>query len=257
MKNASNVLSVTMFVLLFALALSVWFYMADRAGWFDPIAPDGWGRAANRNDILKIPDYKVAYWGKPDAQYSIYATRGRRPPRAIVVHFNYPKSLYALVKYGHAQDFSRGGGSFGYHFYIGRSGKVVQGAPLSVRTNHIKSARKPQRTAIARHLWSGNTIGVSLVGACNPLRSPKWGNWKRCARETPSPEQLEAGLAVVRALQTRFNLECAEVYGHGDLQTDRDTFEGRTLSRLARDLCAEATETVTPLKPQATTDQSG
>jgi hypothetical protein len=32
-------------------------------------------------------------------------------------------------------------------------------------------------------------------------------------------------------------MQCMEVYGHGDLQTDRQNFEGYRLSRLARAAC--------------------
>lgn len=216
-----------------------WYWLAERGGWFDPKAPPAWRANASPAAVLSVPDYRVAYWGKPDARYSVYATRRREKPVAIVVHFTYfPHSLYGLVRYGHRRDFGRGGGSFGYHVYIGWTGKIVQGAPLTKRTNHIKSQRRPQRTDVGKHLWSGNTIGISLIGACNPVRAPRWGNMRRCSRETPTNAQLEAGLAVIRALQRRFGMACGEVYGHGDLQTDRDSFEGATLTRLARLACA-------------------
>jgi hypothetical protein len=42
---------------------------------------------------------------------------------------------------------------------------------------------------------------------------------------------------VIRALQARYGMRCTEVYGHGDLQTDRQSFEGYRLSRLARAAC--------------------
>jgi hypothetical protein len=209
-----------------------------RWAWQNLDGPDDWRRAAPRSDILEIPGVDIKYWGNPAARYSAYASRSAQKPRAVVVHFNYPRPVLDLVKYGHKRDPNRGNNSFGYHFYIGRGGEIVQGAPLSRRTNHIKSARRSERRDIARDLWSGNTIGVSLVGACNPLRAPKWRNIRDCARETPSAKQLEAGLIVIRALQARFQIPCEAVYGHGDLQTDRKRFEGRTLSRTARDGCA-------------------
>lgn len=234
------------------LALGMWLPSAIdgdwrmRWAWQKLDGPKDWRRAAPSHDVLTIPGIDIKYWGNPSARYSVSGTRSAQTPKALVIHFNYPKPLLDLVKYGHKRDPRRGNNSFGYHFYIGRNGKIVQGAPLSRRTNHIKSTRHRERTATARHLWSGNTIGISLVGACNPLRAPKWGKWHDCARETPSEKQLEAGLIVIRALQTKYGIACDAVYGHGELQTDRKIFEGRQLSQVARDGCAAG-----PTSPEA------
>ena len=57
-----------------------------------------------------------------------------------------------------------------------------------------------------------------------------------------------AGLAVVRALQRKFAMKCDQVFGHGDLQFDRQSFEGVRLSRLARRVCA-LEEAIEPPKP--------
>ncbi|MGI9479339.1 MAG: peptidoglycan recognition protein family protein, partial [Hyphomicrobiaceae bacterium] len=168
-----------------------------------------------------------------------------RKPVAVVVHHTSAKPVKNLVTYGHVGDASRGGASFGYHFYVGRDGHIVQGAPLGRRTNHIKFKTNKQRRGTAKHLWSGNTIGVSLVGGCDPLMRPDWRVWRRCSEEFVTKAQLRAGLAVIRALQAKFEMHCAAVFGHGDLQFDRRSFEGVRLSRLARRVCAiEAAEEV-------------
>ncbi|MEL6297713.1 MAG: peptidoglycan recognition family protein [Pseudomonadota bacterium] len=211
-------------------------YLESRARWDGAAAPRAWVEAAKATDRLDVPGHRVAYWGKPDARYSRYATRSARKPVAIVVHFTYAKPVRSLVEYGHMRDYGRGGASFGYHFYVGREGRIVQGAPLSRRTNHIKFHRHPNRTATARHLWSGNTIAVSLVGGCDPLLRPDWRRFG-CSGEFATREQLDAGFAVIKALQDRFGIACREVYGHGDLQTDRKSFEGRALTRKARASC--------------------
>lgn len=203
----------------------------------DPAPPGAWREAAGASDVLEVAGHRVAYWGNPTAQYSRYATRGRQKPIAVVVHFTYPKPLLRLVKYGHTRDPRRGNASFGYHFYVGRDGRIVQGAPLSRRTNHIKSTRRSERTGTARNLWSGNTIGVSLVGGCDPGQLPQWDNATRCGGESVTPTQLRAGLAVIRALQARYDMACDAVYGHGQLQTDRQEFEGLTLTELAQVDC--------------------
>ena len=160
-----------------------------------------------------------------------------RSRQAVVVHHTSVRPVLDVVAYGHRRDFSRGGHVYGYHFYVGRGGGIVQGAPLGKRTNHIKSRARPQRRRTARHLWSANTIGISLVGGCDPLLAPNWRRWAACSREYLTEAQLKAGLALIRAIGDRFNIPCVEVYGHGDLQTDRARFEGATLTRLARAAC--------------------
>jgi len=212
-------------------------YLENRATWSGEAAPGAWRAAARDSDVLSLEDREVAYWGDPGARYSRYATRSAKPPVALVVHYTAAKPVKSLVSYGHMRDMGRGGASFGYHFYIGRDGAIVQGAPLSRRTNHIKFRTNPARTETARYLWSGNTIGVSLVGGCDGLMRPRWRDWRSCSAEFATPAQIEAGIAVIKALQARFGMRCAEVYGHGDLQTDRQNFEGYRLSRLARARC--------------------
>jgi hypothetical protein len=227
--------------------IAVGVYVTDlldgRARWSGEDAPRAWAKAAGSGDIFSMGAREIAYWGDPKARYSKYATRAKRDPVAVVIHHTAVKPVKNLVNYGHISDPNRGGASFGYHFYIGRDGHIVQGAPLSRRTNHIKFKTNKRRKPTALHLWSGNTIAVTLVGACDPLMRPRWRDWHECSDEFISKAQLEAGLAVVRALQFQFGIKCAEVYGHGDLQIDRQSFEGEQLSRLAREGC-EAGETI-------------
>ena len=212
-------------------------FLDGRARWSGEAAPAAWLAAASSDDRIALDGREITYWGNPEARYSRYATRSKKKPVAIVVHYTAAKPVRSLVDYGHRRDMGRGGASFGYHFYIGRDGAIVQGAPLSRRTNHIKFRTNPQRTETARYLWSGNTIGVSLVGGCDPLMRPNLRTWRYCSEEFVTGKQLEAGLAVIRALQARYGMRCTEVYGHGDLQTDRQNFEGYRLSRLARAEC--------------------
>jgi len=227
-----------LFPALAVAALVVTNHLQDRALMSNTPAPAEWTVAAGENDRLIVPGLDIAYWGKPDARYSNYATKGKEKPRGIVVHFTRVRPVLWMVKYGHVRDKNRGGASFGYHFYIGRDGKVVQGAPLSKRTNHIKSTKRKERTAVARHLWSGNTIGISMVGGCDKLLRPNaWWMVTNCSGEFLTPEQIKSGLAVIEALQKRYEMDCGEVHGHGALQTDRDDFEGATLTKRAKARC--------------------
>lgn len=259
-ENYSAALSCLLLIFC-AIGFALTAHLDGRATWSGHAAPAAWVDAAKSDDIFEMASHKIAYWGDPDAVYSKYATRKRRKPIAVVVHHTSAKPVQSLVTYGHVSDANRGGASFGYHFYVGRDGHIVQGAPLSRRTNHIKFKTNKQRRETAKHLWSGNTIGVSLVGGCDPLMRPDWKAWKRCTGEFVSKVQLRAGLAVIRALQAKFGMKCDAVYGHGDLQFDRRSFEGVRLSRLARRVCTieEAVDeiheevAVTPPKPVAVT----
>jgi N-acetylmuramoyl-L-alanine amidase len=198
--------------------------------------PAAWLAAARPDDVLTIPGVPVAYWGNPAAPYGARVTSEATRFRAIVVHFTDETPVISLVKYGHARDNTRGGASFGYHIYIDPQGRVLQGAPLGVRTNHVKPMTATERLTAGRHIDGTNSIGVSLIGAC---RSPRLvAITYQCRLETPTAEQLAAGAEVVAALRKRFSIPCAEIYGHGDLQRDRKSFEGRTLSRLARTACS-------------------
>ena len=227
---------------LLALAVVVFWavsFLNSRARLAPVLPPVEWAETAKEGDQLVVEGYPIAYWANPKAGYANVATKRKKKPAAIVVHYTAVKPVLRVVEYGHRKDFSRGGGSYGYHFYVGRHGGIAQGAPLSKRTNHIKSKRRPQRTKTARHLWSGNTIGVSLVGGCDWLLRPNWRRLTTCTGEYISDAQLAAGLAVIRALQERYDMPCDAVFGHGQLQTDRAPFEGATLTALARAGCPD------------------
>lgn len=233
------------------LSLFTWWLLSDRGGWREGAPPANWRETAPAHDKLAVAEREVIYWGRPDARYSGYATRYKQKPVAVVVHHTLPKTPLSLVKYGHRRDPSRGNASFGYHFYIARDGRIFQGAPMSRRTNHVKYFKNTKRTGTAKHIWSGNAIGVSLVGACDPWRTPLKGKWFQCAKETIPKAQLEAGLAVIKALQMRYGMDCQEVWGHGALQTDRKDFEGETLTKLARAQCG------LPTRKPATVEAKG
>ena len=94
--------------------------------------PAGTGGPAVDATGLNIDDQS-----DPNFGYGESATANAQPFKGIVFHHTSSDSLQNEVAYGKTKDAKRGG-AFGYHYYIGQDGKVVQGAPLDKRTNHIK-----------------------------------------------------------------------------------------------------------------------
>lgn len=210
---------------------------AQRVAKKERIAPPAkWRRTAKRGDVFEPDGLKVAYWGRSDAVYGRLATRDKQPFRAIVLHYTLNLSTVRLIKYQHRGDMRRGG-AFGYHFYIDREGYVWQGAPMSVRTNHVKRPghvrRKP---GTHRRIGSHNAIGVSMVGACVTVGH---GLGRRCVSESLTQAQKASGKQLIKALQARYGIKCRAVFGHGELQTDRADFEGQTLTNELRADCRQ------------------
>lgn len=199
-----------------------------------PLPPHEWEQKADPDDVFHGETVEISYWGKPDATYAKSATRKAERFRGLVVHYTEDRPALAFVEYQHNGDDDRGG-SFGYHFYVDRWGRVFQGAPLSKRTNHIKPPmHKARRHGVATHLGSNNSIGVSMVGGCwrNPAKLTPIT--KSCDGEKLTQAQQDAGERLIRALMLHYHLEPSDVFGHGDLQHDRSEFEGSTLTRLIR-----------------------
>ncbi len=192
--------------------------------------PQAWRNKASKKDLLYVPGYQVAYWGNPKAKYS---SKPHLKFRAIVTHYTIDRPALNFVKYGHSYDKKRGG-SFGYHFYVDRDGNIYQGAPLSRRTNHVKPPSHKQRRKIARYVSNSTAIGISFVGGCAKTADIK--KW-RCLHERTTKAQIKAGVAVAQALQKRYGLKCSAVFGHGELQHDRESFEGKELAAAIRRRC--------------------
>jgi hypothetical protein len=199
--------------------------------------PAEWRMSSDSDDILRVAGLRLAYWGNPRIKYS---SAPRRTIHGIVVHCNYPcggkscrtptaKRTMNLVRYLHNGDRKRGG-RFGYHFYVSQEGQLVQGAPLSQATNHIKGPGHPQRRKSAPRIFSNSTtIGISIVGACDPSYSRDTERITVRARDT--------AIKTVKALQDRFKIDCKAIRGHGEMQRDRWSVEGVTIATLVRDGC--------------------
>ena len=158
-------------------------------------------------------DYNFSYGGSDDITYGINATANAQPFSNIVFHHtgnNYP--LANQVNYGQTFDEDRGG-TFGYHFYVGKDGSIVQGAPLDARTNHIYS---PDLKDGFGDVNNTNSIGISLVGADD-------GDF--------TAVQRAAAADLARDLQRGFGT-ITGVYGQGAIQSGKVATEGVAMADL-------------------------
>lgn len=190
-----------------------------------------WRLTADPADVLTVPGYSVAYWADPDAAYGEKVTRQAQPFRAVAVHYTVDKPVVRFIQYQHNGD-DRRGGSYGYHVYIGRDGSIWQGAPLRARTNHIKHTKSSKRRKAGRWADGSNTIGVSLVGACQvagrSMTDVKCIGWNATAA------QEAAAVAVIDEIMRRYDISPCNVWGHGELQHDRRSYEGTALAKEIR-----------------------
>lgn len=138
----------------------------------------------------------------PNFGYGESATANKQPFKGIVFHHTSSDSLQNEVNYGKTKDAKRGG-AFGYHYYIGQDGKVVQGAPLDKRTNHIKPGSDTG-------LSNKDSMGISLVGA----------------KDGATPQQLAAAKLLGESVMASNSIDPKNIYGHGELQKDRMAHEG-------------------------------
>ncbi len=166
---------------------------------------------------------KLRYAGIPNAPYGRSATAQAKPFRGIVLHYTGSNSTVdEAVAYGLKDDPERGG-AFGYHFYIGRDGEIVQAAPMEKRTNHVKAPGSAER--IRGDLSNSDAIGISLVGD----------------GEHPTPAQIESARKLGQSLMAAYGIKTDHVFGHGELQNDREGNEGATVAQVLRGGAASAT----------------
>ena len=159
----------------------------------------------------------VINMANPDFHYGKTATQNAQPFQFMAVHHTADKPIENLVKYGQTVDAGRGG-AFGYHYYIGRDGRVIQGAPLEKRTNHIKPPKNAARSGSFGGASNSNTIGISLVGGA----------------DGETPEQIKAAENLSRRLMAIHGIGPESVFGHGEIQSDRQHTEGEALVNLLR-----------------------
>jgi hypothetical protein len=198
------------------------------------------------SDVFTAEGLNIEYAGDPTFVYGQTATASAQPFIGIVGHHTSPPNVNSLVNYGKTIDHERGG-AFGYHFYVGRDGRIVQGAPLTKRTNHVKAPSEPQRSGRpGNNLANNNSIGVSMIGG-----TP--GN----ATEI----QIDTTVRLMQALMSHFGISRTSVFGHGELQSDRQAEEGMTAVRGVRgqEILPEFTTAVQdgPIRNQNLSSSSG
>ena len=156
----------------------------------------------------------------PGQTFGRSATASAEPFKSIVVHYTGGDSLQSALNTQISGDPSRGGGKFGYHFYIDKDGTVYQGAPLDARTNHVQGWPVGGRTS-RPDINNNNAIGVAYVGSGEP-----------------NAEQIKSGHALISGLQRldpNAPIPKENIVGHGEIQGgSRSPEEGMGLVRIAR-----------------------
>ena len=136
---------------------------------------------------------------RPDfgGEYGVVATNAARPLENIVLHHtDDDHDLEWYVDYGHRYDADRyPPGSYGYHFYIGPDGEMVQGAPLTVRVNGA--------TGYDGVLSNTSSIHIAMIGTQN------------------TPQQVAAATALTAALMSDLEIEPWRIANHGVLKEDQ------------------------------------
>lgn len=162
----------------------------------------------------------IIYRGDDSAPYGRSATARKRDFDSIVLHHNSPsRSTDWLVQYQIDGDPGRGG-HFGYHFYIDPDGTIFQGAPMTKRTNHVKPPGHVKRTSVGMIASNNSSIGITCVRA-----GPRY---------TPTAAQITSQDRLIRALAGAFGFSFANVFGHGEIQADRDRREGTSEAQNVR-----------------------
>ena len=161
--------------------------------------------------------------GRRYFEYGIDATANKLVYEGFVLHHTSTSPIENLSDYMQRRDSERKG-TFGYHFLVGKDGRIIQTAPLSKRTNHIKS--QENRTS-QLHLKNNNTLSVSLHGGYE-------GEGADAVHIPASERQLSAAFSLVFELSKIFDLNISNCWGHGELQNDRMPEEALQLAQRCR-----------------------
>jgi hypothetical protein len=226
---------------------------------YEPIAkPDPkWLKAAKASDVLTIPGYGVEYWARAKSKRVAYGkkvTKNKKPYSGVVLHWTigpterfinrygmknvHDRWTVAMVRNGHRYDNEKNSTN-GYTAYVSATGKVYQGAPLSIRTNHVRSALWFGRKDAGSAHDGRDLIGVGIIGSCELKPKKIRKNNYDCARESITPKQRLAVLATVKEVMRRFSIPCVNIWGHGELQVSRNELEGLSLAKEVRSACSD------------------
>ncbi len=169
----------------------------------------GFGANGAVSPAAELSGLGIQYAGDDSAPYGVSATRNAKPFDSIIYH-HAEGDIDNLVAYGKRVDSARGG-SFGYHYYIGKDGKIIQGAPLDKRTNHIKPNAKYGTS-------NASALGITLVDAVGGATDA----------QMQSAQQLGA------RLRDQFGIDPNRIWGHGEIQGDKMATEGKEAAERLR-----------------------
>lgn len=130
---------------------------------------------------------------------ALEVTRSKRKIDEIILHCTAtPEGEDYTVEQIRQMHLARGFSDVGYHFIIGRDGKVHAGRPEAIAGAHCTG-------------HNTRSIGVSLVGGCPPRSTP---NWKKLWKDTRTAPQRAALEKLVKELLRRY--PGATVHGHNE-----------------------------------------
>ncbi|MDJ0631179.1 MAG: N-acetylmuramoyl-L-alanine amidase [Rhodobacter sp.] len=165
---------------------------------------------------------EIDYRGVDSCPYGNSATNHKRRFAGLIIHHTSPQHTTEwYVQYQIDGDPGRGGHHFGYHFYISPAGLIYQGAPLTKRTNQISPSNSVRR-AFGSHMQNTNSIGITCAraGTSTGFR--------------PTDEQVTKVKQMVFALCDALDIPFSQVYGHGEIQSNRMRSEGAFLAEEIR-----------------------
>lgn len=191
-------------------------YQPTSAPTAPPAGPVMRGQAPE-GDIFSYDGLNIEYRGDPDFIYGRSASANPAPFEGIVFHHTADDTTHeGISNYMRTVDDSRGG-AFGYHFTIGPDGRIFQEAPLSKRTNHVLDQA-------GLGLSNRNSIGVSLVASDSGA----------------TPAQIAAAEQLSRALTSSYGIGADRIFGHVEVQPNKEAHEGVEIAERIRQMLAQA-----------------
>ena len=126
-------------------------------------------------------------------------TQSARKVDEIIIHCTAtPEGEDFTVEQIRQMHLARGFSDVGYHFIIGRDGKIHAGRPVAIAGAHCTG-------------HNTRSIGVSLVGGCPGRNVP---DWNKKSKDTRTPAQRVALEKQVKELLKRY--PGATVHGHNE-----------------------------------------
>ena len=126
------------------------------------------------------------------------AAGGRKVDEIILHCTATPEGEDYTVEQIRQMHLARGFSDIGYHFLIGRDGKVHAGRPTAIAGAHCKG-------------HNTRSIGISIVGGCPPRTTP---GWRDKSKDTRTPAQEAALVKLVKEQLKQY--PGATVHGHNE-----------------------------------------